>query len=305
MSAQIIQLPQARPKVSDDKPALADGYCKIVNDVVDALAQAPLTSRQFRVVWAIVRKTYGFNKAKDRISGSQLAKETGLVRQRCSQVLGELLRMGVIVREGTASGFIKLNTKVDEWQIDANQHSHIPERKGSPKPSSEPGRGAPDQNGFSEPKMSSHLEPKMSSHKRQNTTYRKTTSYSSSPSENPESDQEAKSEKPKACPYQKIIDLYHEILPQLAEVQVLSDKRKSQLKARWQQRVGRNGQRRCDNLEFWEKYFNYVSTCPFLIGQGRSTGDRPVFFADLEWLTNASNFAKVIEGKYAPERGES
>mgnify|MGYP001773940877 CR=1 FL=1 len=151
--------------------------------------------------------------------------------------------------------------------------------------------------------MGSNLDPKMGSHKIQNTLYRKTTSYSSSQSEDLSGRSDQKPSKKPDCPYKKIVELYHQILPDLPEVRVLNPKRRSQIKARWQSTVGVNGQRECWNLEFWEKYFNYVRTCPFLMGQSQPSPGRPVFFADLEWLTNATNFAKVIEGKYDPERG--
>ena len=295
MTAEIIQLPKARPRVSDDKPALADGYCRVVNALAEGLASHPLTSVQHRIVWAVVRMTYGWNKAKDRVAASQLAEITGMRRQHCSTALNELIDAGVIIREGSSRSAIKINTNINEWELkEKATKGLINERVNS---SSEL---------CSLNSNSVHSTNSNSVHtKDRKDIYRKTTSYSSSPSENPPAAEASASDKPRRCPYQKIIDLYHEILPQLAEVQVLNEKRKSQLKARWQQRVGRNGKRRCDSLEFWEKYFRYVSTCPFLVGQGRATGDRPVFFADLEWLTNASNFAKVIEGKYAPERGDA
>ncbi len=297
MTAEIVHINQVRKPMQDDKPALEQGYCKIVNAVTEALSMAPLTSRQFRVVWAIIRKTYGFNKAKDRIAASQIAEMTGLKRQHCSSALASLERMGVIIREGGSFGAVKINTKIDEWDIHANQHEppKVDPKNGSVNQS--------DQNGVTDPKMGSNLDPKMGSHKRQNKSYRNTTCSSSSPGENSSDQPEAKSIRKKPCPYEKIVDLYHEILPELPEVKVINAKRQSQLKARWQQAVGRKGQVRCDDLDFWHRFFNYVRTCPFLMGKAAPSGNRPVFFADLEWLTNATNFAKVIEGKYDPERG--
>lgn len=295
MTAQIIQLPQVRPNVSDDKPALAEGYCRVVNALAEGLASHPLTSIQSRVVWAVVRMTYGWNKGKDRIAASQLAEVTGLRRQQCSTALNQLIDAGVIIREGGSRSAIKMNTNIGEWNF---------EEKGTKGLINE--RVNTNHELCSVNSNCGHSVNTNCGHtKDRKDIYRKTTSSSSSPSENQGNAKSTNASKNPPCPYQKIVDLYHELLPQLPEVQVLSTKRKSQLKARWQQRVGRNSQRRCDELEFWEKYFRYVSTCPFLVGQGKPSGDRPVFYADLEWLTNASNFAKVIEGRYAPERGES
>lgn len=91
----------------------------------------------------------------------------------------------------------------------------------------------------------------------------------------------------KDCPHEQIISAYHEILPEMPQVKVLTEKRKSSLKARW-----REDEKRQD-LEFWNRFFNYVRTSDFLMGKTPSGWQ-----ADFEWLVNSSNFVKVIEGKY-------
>jgi len=91
------------------------------------------------------------------------------------------------------------------------------------------------------------------------------------------------------CPHQQIIALYHEVLPECPAVVDWTPARAQQLRTRW------NEDPRRQNLDWWRRYFEYVKRCGFLVGRG--TGDRP-FLADLEWLTKASNFTKVREGKY-------
>jgi hypothetical protein len=91
------------------------------------------------------------------------------------------------------------------------------------------------------------------------------------------------------CPHQQIIALYHEVLPECPAVVDWTPARAQQLRTRW------NEDPRRQNLDWWRRYFEYVKRCGFLVGRG--AGDRP-FLADLEWLTKASNFTKVREGKY-------
>jgi uncharacterized protein YdaU (DUF1376 family) len=88
------------------------------------------------------------------------------------------------------------------------------------------------------------------------------------------------------CQHQKILDAYHEILPELPQVKILTEKRKTLLKARW-----REDEKRQD-IEFWNRFFGYVRTSDFLMG--KSGG----FQANFEWLINSTNFVKVIEGNY-------
>tara|TARA_B100000787_G_scaffold169335_1_gene160264 strand:+ start:4911 stop:5636 length:726 start_codon:yes stop_codon:yes gene_type:complete len=90
-------------------------------------------------------------------------------------------------------------------------------------------------------------------------------------------------------PYQKILDSYHEKLPALPKVQVMTEKRKKWLKSRWKETST------MQTVERWAEFFGYVGSSDFLMG--RTSGDR-VWSADFEWLINASNFVKVIEGQY-------
>ncbi|MCP4186023.1 MAG: hypothetical protein GY763_00305 [Gammaproteobacteria bacterium] len=92
------------------------------------------------------------------------------------------------------------------------------------------------------------------------------------------------------CPYQKIVDLYHEILPTLPRVVKLTDKRKSHIRSRWKGDA--------DNLKFWEDYFNHVGRSKFLTGQAHPTNGRKVFMADIDFLIREDVIVKTQEGKY-------
>jgi hypothetical protein len=88
------------------------------------------------------------------------------------------------------------------------------------------------------------------------------------------------------CPLEKITELYHEHLPMLTKVKVLNPKRKTQIRTRWREDPKRQ------SLEYWARLFAYVSKSDFL------TGKAGKWQADLEWITNSTNFVKIIEGKY-------
>lgn len=91
-------------------------------------------------------------------------------------------------------------------------------------------------------------------------------------------------------PFQKIIDLYHEMLPSLPRVEKLTNTRKGYIRQRYIEDL--------PDLENWENYFHYVAQSDFLMGRAKPSNGRPPFRATLEWLTNPSNFAKVSEEKY-------
>lgn len=89
------------------------------------------------------------------------------------------------------------------------------------------------------------------------------------------------------CPHQKIIELYHETLPELMAVREWTDDRQAKLRSRWKEKPERQ------SLEWWADFFKYVAASDFLTGR-----TEPPFACSLEWLVSPKNFVKVIEGKY-------
>lgn len=102
-----------------------------------------------------------------------------------------------------------------------------------------------------------------------------------------------KNEKKPNIPYQDIVELYNSTCVDLTKVQILTDKRKRVIKKFWDKSETHR------EMEFYGRFFNYVTTIDFLCGRTEPTGNRTKpFKADLEWILNLENFAKIIEGKY-------
>lgn len=291
MSAEILPFESARrERMANDKPSLNEGYCRVVNALAEGLASTGLTSLEHRVVWAVIRLTYGWQKGKDRIAASQLAEVTGLTRQKCSSTLSGLIERGVIVREGGSTSPIKINTKTWLWEA----------REKRTKPPVIPKVNRKCKKGSVIPFTVRYVNLDWVHTKDIKDIFKNTTySLSSAPSQKPS---RPKKKKPQQAPYEEIRNLYHEILPELTECRVWSTKRKSQINARWNQTVGKS-KKPCNNLDFWRRFFNYVRKCPWLMGEIPPAPGRRQFVASLEWITNENNFAKIIEGEYDPERG--
>lgn len=93
---------------------LDDGHARLSNMLLEAYSGADLTKRHFKVLLAILRKTYGWNKPMDRISDSQLSEITKLPVKRCNEAKLELVRMNVIKQQG---GMFGPNKNISEWCI--------------------------------------------------------------------------------------------------------------------------------------------------------------------------------------------
>jgi len=296
--------------MSDNQPALRDGYTRIVNDVMKAWPKARLSAYELAMCIAIAQRTFGFNKGKDRIAACQLAEDMGITRPKASKILNQLLRMNVVIREGGAHGPIKINTTTAQW-LRPTKATRAPVVR-----ETYPIKGQGDDMGTVYPNRVLNTYPIWGHTRDKRQSNSIAAQYPSDSDEStlavePNNFSAAEPEFPiphtkkPICPYRKIVDLYHQILPELPAVQVLSEKRKKQIRARWLSSVGTQTKTHCSTLDFWERYFNYVRTkCPFLMGQGQVSPGRTTFFADLEWLTNASNFIKVIERRYENKKGE-
>ena len=91
-----------------------------------------------------------------------------------------------------------------------------------------------------------------------------------------------------SCPQQEIVNLYHEILPELPGIRDLTPKRQTALRARWR------SHKRFQNLDWWRQYFEHVRESDFLMGR---VPGKP-WQADFDFLIRSEKFQKIIEGGY-------
>jgi len=97
-------------------PQLEDGHTRIANEILEALLLARLTSRQWSVVMAIIRKTYGYQKKTDDIGLGQLSDLTGLGKPHLSVAVRELEERRIISRKQGKFGHIMgLNKDHTQW----------------------------------------------------------------------------------------------------------------------------------------------------------------------------------------------
>lgn len=103
----VVKLADYRPLelvVERNVADLDDGYARLSNMLLEAYSGADLTKRHFKVLLAILRKTYGWNKPMDRITDSQLSEITKLPVKRCNEAKLELVRMNIIKQQGGMFG---------------------------------------------------------------------------------------------------------------------------------------------------------------------------------------------------------
>lgn len=82
-------------------PQIENGYIPLSNELAEAFARLQLSGSQWRLLWVIIRKTYGWKKKKDRISITQFQQQTGLKRRHISRALSELINRKIVTKKDT------------------------------------------------------------------------------------------------------------------------------------------------------------------------------------------------------------
>ncbi|MEK7138192.1 MAG: replication protein, partial [Patescibacteria group bacterium] len=97
-----------------ESPQLENGYTKIANEILEKLCLLNLSSYQSRLLFAVWRKTYGFNKPDDWIANTQLIALTGLKKGHVSRTKKQLIDRCILV---TSTGNkIRFNKYWSQWK---------------------------------------------------------------------------------------------------------------------------------------------------------------------------------------------
>lgn len=95
---------------------LENGYLRLANQIQDAVCKVELSGREFRVLNAIIRLTYGWSKKEDRITNSLIADKTGLAVKHVSEAVLSIANRRIIsLRRIGQTRYIGINTDLDKW----------------------------------------------------------------------------------------------------------------------------------------------------------------------------------------------
>jgi phage replication O-like protein O len=99
-------------------PQLEHGHTRLANSLLEVLIRTPFGGGQLRVVLAVIRLTYGWNRKLAPIRLRQLARLSGLSPRHTKRLVAELVRAQVLLRqrlEGRA--WLGLNKRHWEWRF--------------------------------------------------------------------------------------------------------------------------------------------------------------------------------------------
>ena len=102
---------------------------------------------------------------------------------------------------------------------------------------------------------------------------------------------------------QKIVDLYHECMPNNPRVKVVNKPRSGAMKYRWIEAAvltckpfGYKTQ--AEGLAAWRAYFEVCNESDFLTNKTPPSASHPNFKVDFDFLISPNGFAKALENRY-------
>ncbi|EGL82073.1 primosome, DnaD subunit [Caldalkalibacillus thermarum TA2.A1] len=153
-------------------PQKENGYTAIANEILDEVARRKFSGSQFRILMAIWRLTYGFQRKSHAISLNLLVEKTGLNKDTVKQQIKKLYdnKVIVIVKEATFNSprEIGFNKNYDEWLIPRDDTQGDNEHTGGQMTPS--GSNATPTGGQSTPPTGGQMTPYRKKKKEINTT---------------------------------------------------------------------------------------------------------------------------------------
>ncbi len=97
-------------------PQIEDGHTDIANELVDQFCKLRLNTVDWMVLWAVIRKTWGWHKKSDKTSLSQLQELTGLSRPSVVRGIDKLVAQMILVKDQSAYiNSYQINKDYSKW----------------------------------------------------------------------------------------------------------------------------------------------------------------------------------------------
>lgn len=96
------------------KPQKEDGHTDIANELLEAFSRVNLSPYEWRVVFCILRKTYGWHRKADRIALSQIGDMTRLLKPHVCRAKQRLLKKCILIEQ---DGKLGLQKDYEQWVV--------------------------------------------------------------------------------------------------------------------------------------------------------------------------------------------
>ena len=102
-------------------PQLSNGYTKIANELLEAICRLNISGNEMRILFYIIRRTYGFNRTYSEISLSEISTAIGMRNEHISRTLKRLSSKNIIEihsNKGVKPQTISIVKNYEKWVVD-------------------------------------------------------------------------------------------------------------------------------------------------------------------------------------------
>jgi len=104
-----------------DEEKKRDSFTRLFNPILEALCKSNLSSREFKIVFFVIRCTYGWNKKMFPMSKSFIAEGTNIDKRDVGKIIKGLVSKNVLIEYGTdkvtRAKIYGLNKHYSQWSM--------------------------------------------------------------------------------------------------------------------------------------------------------------------------------------------
>jgi len=99
-------------------PQLENGHTRIANELLEAIIKCSFNGTEFRLIFAVIRKTYGWKRKKTVITYGVLAQDLEIDIRNIKRTVNKLIQIGVILKEKCGKqNILGLNKDYKSWRL--------------------------------------------------------------------------------------------------------------------------------------------------------------------------------------------
>lgn len=99
-------------------PQLENGYIRIARELADQFCRRDFNGQEWRILWAVIRKTYGYNKREDVIPFTQFQQITGMDRKSVTRTIKSLrIKKVLVCKESRDGNIYRINKDYKTWVV--------------------------------------------------------------------------------------------------------------------------------------------------------------------------------------------
>ncbi|MHC4538304.1 MAG: replication protein [Planctomycetota bacterium] len=251
-------------------PQAENGHLRIANEIVKQLAKLNLPAYEWRLLWAVLLKTWAWRKKCDLVPISQIVEMTGLRQPHASRAKASLLKKRILFEQAGKLGFQK---DYELWAVEGFAYTNSG--------------------------MSRHTDSGMKTAKSYTNsgTGHTDSGMKSIPIQGDSKEKKATTQKQQRAEVVKSFREHWNAKGNLPRIRAMTKDRKKKLAARMKEP---------DFADNWRGIIDRISASAFCTGDNERGWKADITWL----LTNSENYVKVLEGKYdnkpkpEPQRGD-